>query len=177
MHEYCCENILSKILFSVVIWGLTTYVIFCCWYQAKKHKYIFGKFWIYSRAGSASGPVRGDQILGPRNPFLTVNNVIAWFFRFWIPWWQPKEFTIETKKSHQKRPTWWVRFFCTIGGSRKITKLAVYPRYTVTADTMTAERCLISGALLPLIRQSVMFGPTRCASPTPNAKRYWIDRD
>ena len=29
--------------FSVVIWGLTTYVIFCCWYQAKKHKYIFGE--------------------------------------------------------------------------------------------------------------------------------------
>ena len=53
-----------------------------------------------------------------------------------------------------------------------IIYLAVYPRYTVTADTMTADRCLITGALLPLIRQSIMFGPTRCASPTPNAKRY-----
>ena len=33
----------DDLIFSVVIWGLTTYVIFCCWYQAKKHKYIFGK--------------------------------------------------------------------------------------------------------------------------------------
>ena len=34
---------IDDLIFSVVIWGLTTYVIFCCWYQAKKHKYIFGE--------------------------------------------------------------------------------------------------------------------------------------
>ena len=40
---------IDDLIFSVVIWGLTTYVIFCCWYQAKKHKYIFGEYFLQQK--------------------------------------------------------------------------------------------------------------------------------
>ena len=58
-------------------------------------------------------PVQSAGIKSLVHETLSLPSIIWWFdfLRFWIPWWQPKEFTTETKKSYQKRSTWWVRFF------------------------------------------------------------------